>query len=56
MAGGGERMMIKKIVLTLSSEDTLRLMKIFIDEDKEDAFAFLKEVLKPQVDQATREQ
>jgi hypothetical protein len=32
------------------------VVKILLDEDKEDAFKFIKEVLKPQVDQATREQ
>jgi hypothetical protein len=40
----------------LSSEELLRLVKILLDEDKEDALFFIKEVLKPQVDQATREQ
>jgi len=49
-------MIIKPVNLKLSSEEILRLVKIFLDEDKEDAFYFLKEVLKPQVDQATREQ
>lgn len=44
------------IFLNLSSEETLRLTRILIDEDKEEAFVFLKEVLKPQVDQATRGQ
>jgi len=48
--------MVKPIHLTLGSEELLRLVRIFLDEDKEDAFLFLKEVLKPQVDQATREQ
>lgn len=49
-------MKIKSIVLNLSSEDVLKVVKILLDEDKEDAFEFIKEVLKPQVDQATREQ
>jgi len=48
-------MKIKSIILDLSSEDVLRVTKILIDEDKEDAFTFIKEVLKPQVDQATRD-
>lgn len=48
--------MAKSIHLTLNSEELLRLVRIFLDEDKEDAFLFLKEVLKPQVDRATREQ
>ena len=46
----------KRIILTLSSEEMARLIKIVIDEEKEEAFSFLKEVLKPQVDQATRGQ
>jgi len=49
-------MIVKPVNLKLSSEELLRLVKIFLDEDTEDAFSFLKEVLKPQVDQATREQ
>jgi len=49
-------MIVKPVNLKLSSEELLRLVKIFLDEDKEDALFFLKEVLKPQVDQATREQ
>ena len=49
-------MIVKPVHLILSSEELLRLVKIFLDEDKEDAFLFLKEVLKPQVDHATREQ
>jgi hypothetical protein len=42
--------------LDLSSEGVLRLIKILIDEDKDDALTFLKEVLQPQIDQANREQ
>jgi len=49
-------MIVKPINVKLESEELLRLVRIFIDEDREDAFLFLKEVLKPQVDQATREQ
>ena len=49
-------MIVKPVNLKLDSEELLRLVKIFLDEDNEDAFLFLKEVLKPQVDQATREQ
>jgi hypothetical protein len=56
MAGGGEKMSTKRIVLNLSSEETIRLTKILLDEEKEEALIFLKEVLKPQVDQATRGQ
>ncbi len=46
----------KRIILTLSSEEVTKLIKIVIDEEKEEAFSFLREVLKPQVDQATRGQ
>lgn len=49
-------MLIKPVSLKLESEELLRLVKIFLDEDKEDALLFLKQVLKPQVDRATREQ
>jgi hypothetical protein len=56
VAGGGKRMTANKVVITLNSEEITRLTKILIDEEKEDAFTFLKEVLKPQVDQATRNQ
>ena len=42
------------IVLKLTPEDVLRLTRILIDEDKEEALLFLKECLKPQVDQAAR--
>jgi len=55
MAGGGKGMTIKKVVLNLNPEETLRLTRILLDEDKEEAMAFLKECLKPQLDQATRD-
>ncbi len=55
MAGGGEKMKIKNVVFNLRPEDTLRLVRILLDEDKEEAFAFLKECLKPQLDEATRD-
>jgi len=42
------------IVLRLTPEDTLRLTRILLDEDKEEAILFLKQCLKPQLDQATR--
>ena len=47
-------MNLKRIVLSLTSDEVIRLTKILLDEDKEDAFTFIKEILKPQVDQATR--
>jgi hypothetical protein len=49
-------MSVKRIVLNLSSEEIVRLTRLLLDEDKDEALTFLKEVLKPQVDQATREQ
>ena len=55
MAGGGEAMIIKRVVLNLSSAETLRLTRILLDEDKGEALLFLKERLKPQLDQATRD-
>jgi hypothetical protein len=48
-------MTIKSIILSLSSEETLRLTRILMDEDKEEAILFLKECLKPQLEQATRD-
>ena len=51
---GEKGMTIKKVVLNLSPDETLRLTRILFDEDKEEALAFLKECLKPQFDQATR--
>jgi len=41
-------------VLKLAPEDVLRLTRILIDEDKEEAILFLKQCLKPQLDQAAR--
>ncbi len=48
-------MTIKSIILSLSPEETLRLTRILMDEDKEEAILFLKECLKPQLEQATRD-
>ena len=42
------------IVLKLTPEETLRLTRILLDEDKEEALLFLKECVKPQLDQAGR--
>ncbi|NWG02214.1 MAG: hypothetical protein HXY44_05100 [Syntrophaceae bacterium] len=49
-------MSLQRIILSLNSNEVIRLTKILLDEEKEDAFLFLKEVIKPQVDQATRSQ
>ena len=48
-------MKIKNVVLNLSPEETLRLTRILLDEDKGEALLFLNERLKPQLDQATRD-
>ena len=42
------------IILKLTPEDALRLTRILLDEDKEEGLLFLKECLKPQLDQAAR--
>jgi hypothetical protein len=51
---GGKRMTIDSILLKLTPEETLRLTRILLDQDKEEALLFLKECLKPQLDQAAR--
>ncbi|HSB07665.1 MAG TPA: hypothetical protein VLK23_20990 [Thermodesulfobacteriota bacterium] len=48
-------MNIKHVVLNLSLQNTLRLTRILLDEDKDEALAFLNECLKPQLAEATRE-
>ncbi len=48
-------MKIKNVVLNLSSEEALRLTRVLLDEDKDEALAFLKECLKPQLEKATRD-
>jgi hypothetical protein len=47
-------MTIGPIVLKLTPEEVLRLTRVLLDEDKEEAFQFLKECVKPQLDQAAR--
>jgi hypothetical protein len=42
------------VVLKLTPEDALRLTRILFDDDKEEALLFLKQCLKPQLDQTTR--
>ncbi len=42
------------IVFKLTPEDALRLTRILLDEDKEEALLFLRQCLKPQIDQAAR--
>ncbi len=48
-------MSIKHVVLSLSSQDTLRFRNILLNEDKEEALTFLKDCLKPQFVEATRD-
>ena len=51
---GDLEMTTDPIILKLTPEDALRLTRILLDEDKEEALLFLKECLKPQLDQAER--
>ena len=44
----------ESIILKLTPEDVLRLTRILLDDDKEEALLFLKQCLKPQIDQASR--
>jgi hypothetical protein len=55
VVGGGERMNIKNVVLNLRPEETLRLTRILMDEDEKEALSFLKECIKPQLDNAIRD-
>ncbi len=47
-------MTINPVILKLTSEEVLRLKRILLDEDKDEALLFLKQCLKPQLDQAGR--
>jgi hypothetical protein len=48
-------MAIKPVLFHLSAEEVLTLTRILLDEDKEGALDFLKECLKPRLDQSTRD-
>lgn len=48
-------MKMKKVVVQLSPEEVVRFIRIMTDEDKDDALSFLKEVMKPRIDDASRE-
>ena len=48
-------MRIKLVVINLTAEQTLRLTRILVDEDQEEALIFLKDCLKPQLDDLTRD-
>jgi hypothetical protein len=54
VAGGGKRMTIKSVIFKLTPEEISRLTRILLDEEKEEALLFLKECLKPQLEQTTR--
>ena len=47
-------MMNESTIVKLTPEDALRLTRILLDDDKEEALLFLKQCLKPQLDQAGR--
>jgi len=47
-------MTVNPTIMKLTPEEVLRLTRILLDEDKEEAFQFLKECVKPQLDQAAR--
>ena len=47
-------MTINQVILKLTSEEVLRLKRILLDDDKQEALLFLKQCLKPQLDQAGR--
>ena len=52
---GEKEVRIKSVVINLTAEQTLRLTRILVDEDQEEALTFLKDCLKPQLDDATRD-
>ena len=47
-------MTINPVIIKLTSEEVLRLKRILLDDDKEEALLFLKQCLKPQLDHASR--
>ncbi len=47
-------MTIDPVILKLNPEEVLKLKRILLDEDKQEALLFLKQCLKPQLDQAGR--
>ena len=47
-------MTINPVIIKLSSEEVLRLKRILLDDDHQEALLFLKQCLKPQLDQAGR--
>ncbi len=49
-------MKINSLILKLNPEEISRLTRILLDDEKDEALLFLKECLKPQLDQGTRNQ
>ena len=47
-------MTIDPLTVRLTSEEVVRLKRILLDDDKQEALLFLKQCLKPQLDQASR--
>ncbi|HOJ43894.1 MAG TPA: hypothetical protein PLW88_06785 [Syntrophorhabdaceae bacterium] len=47
-------MKIKEVIIKLSCEELLRVRRILVDEDPNEAMLFIKECLKPQIDNATK--
>ena len=47
-------MTINPVIIKLSSEEVLKLKRILLDDDQREALLFLKQCLKPQLDQAGR--
>jgi hypothetical protein len=47
-------MKLRKVVFQLNPEEVLRSMRIMMDQDNDEALTFLKDVIKPQVDDAIR--
>ncbi len=47
-------MTIEPVILKLTSEEVLRFKRILLDDDQREALLFLKQCIKPQLDQAGR--
>ncbi len=56
MAGGEKGMTNKSLILQLNPEEISRLTRILLEEERDEALLFLKECLKPQLDQAIKNQ
>jgi hypothetical protein len=48
-------MAIRDVVIKLSPEEALRLTRVLLVEDREEALLFLKETFRPQLDNQTRD-